>query len=125
MVMTGKKSLYVFGNNYLDFDSLSLRVAKLLGNKAKIVKCSSPDALLEADSHELTILDVVKNSKEPLLIRDVNKLKSRKIISMHDFDLAFFLKLMDEMGIKRKIKIIGIPSKGDEEALARTVKKWI
>ena len=46
-------------------------------------------------------------------------------MSLHDFDVAYFLKLMQEMGINKKIKIIGIPAKGNSKIIAEKVENMI
>jgi len=121
--------LYVFGNEYLEQDSMARKVAKHLQKLIKnieVVHCRSPDDLLSED--DIIILDVVKDIKEPVLVEDIGKLKTGKIISMHDFDLGFFLKLIDKIGIKKNIKIVGVPSEGNPEIIARNITrkmKWL
>jgi len=50
--------LYVFGNEYLEQDSLARKVASYLDD-VELVHCRSPDELLEAEG-EIIILDVAK-----------------------------------------------------------------
>lgn len=119
------KDIYVFGNEFLEFDNFALEVAKALDKKFNIIRCTSPDDLLSSDDGKIVILDVVKGARKPMLIEDVSKIKSKNMLSLHDFDLGFFLNLMKEMGIKRKIKIIGIPDKGNAAKTAVEVKKWV
>lgn len=116
------KKLYVFGNEYLEDDKLSREVSGYLGD-CEIIHCRSPDELLEAEEDEILILDVVKNIEEPIIIDNINQLKINKMMSLHDFDVAYFLKLMQEMGINKKIKIIGIPTKGNSKTIAEKVER--
>lgn len=118
------KNLYVFGNEYLPIDNLAFKVADLLKN-VNIKKCFSPEVILESDDKEILILDAVKNIESTRIIDDVSKLKSNKMMSLHDFDLGFFLKLMSTMGPKRKIKIIGIPMNGNPGKIAKEVQPWL
>lgn len=118
------KTLYVFGNEFLRDDCFAGIVSENLKDKFSIEHCRSPDDLLEAKGN-IVILDVVKNTKEPILIDDVSKIKTRSLVSLHDFDLGFFLNLMEGMGINKKIKIIGIPMKGNAKEIAKKVEKWI
>jgi Ni,Fe-hydrogenase maturation factor len=117
------KSVYVFGNEFIEGDGFARQVASELTG-VTIVHCKSPDDLLDADD-EVIILDVVKGGSDPIIITDIAKLKTRKIISMHDFDVGFFLSLMKEMGMERKVKIIGIPERGNAREIAQKVKLWI
>jgi len=120
-----KKILYVFGNEYLKNDSFAKKISKIIANKIKVVLCTAPEILLESNEKEIIILDVIKNIKKIIIITDISKIKTSKIISLHDFDLGFFLKLMKEMKINKKIKIIGIPCKGNAAKIAKEVEKCI
>lgn len=115
------RTLYVFGNEYLKDDAFAKQVAKSL-DKVNIIPCTSPEDLLDAKEKEILILDVVKNIKKPIIIKNVSQIKERNIISLHDFDLAFFLKLMNKLGLNKKIKIIGVPSKGNIGKIAKEVE---
>mgnify|MGYP001590163886 CR=1 FL=1 len=119
----GLETVYVFGNEHISQDNFALQVAKKI-RKRKIRHCYSPEEIFE-DNKPAVIIDVVKGAKKPLLIDDVSALKTRKILSMHDFDLAFFIRLMEEMGINKKIRIIGVPERGDAAKAAKEVLKWI
>ena len=115
--------LYVFGNEYLEYDSMARKVAGYL-NDVELVHCRSPEDMLEAEG-QINILDVVKDIKEPMIITDVAQLKTRKLISLHDFDLGFFLNLMENLGLSKGIKIIGIPMTGNEQMIAEKIGGWI
>ncbi len=119
------KKLYIFGNEHLEDDRLSRDIGRLLSKKFKVVNCRSPDELLEAEEDEILILDVVKGIKEPIVIKDIKQIKTNKMLSLHDFDVGFFLNLMKEMKINKKIKIIGVPSKGNIKDIAKEVEACI
>ncbi|MFH1916216.1 MAG: hypothetical protein ABIJ21_03050 [Nanoarchaeota archaeon] len=116
-------TLYVFGNEYLAEDSLAALVARQFKD-VQLVYCKSPDDLLDAGD-EMAIIDVVKGISDPILITDVDQLKTRNLMSLHDFDLGFFLNLLKGMGMEKKIKIIGIPEKGDAKSMYEQVRAWI
>lgn len=114
------KKLYVFGNEHLEFDAMAKTVAEKLKG-VEVVHCRSPDDLLDVEG-EIVILDVVKDILKPIVITDIEQIKTRNMLSLHDFDLGFFLNLLEEMGEGKKIKIIGIPDQGDVEEIARKVE---
>jgi len=119
------KHLYVFGNEYLESDSFAKEMAEELKEKARITCCTTPDLLLDAEEEEIIILDVIKNVKETTVITDAAQLKINKLVSMHDFDLAYFLELMKQMGMAKKIKIIGIPESGDKKKIVKEIIKYL
>jgi hypothetical protein len=117
------KKIYVFGNEYLENDNFAGKVAGQL-HDVELVYCRSPDELLEAEG-DITILDVVKNIKEPMMISDVSRLKVNNMMSLHDFDLGYFLNLMRELDMNKNIKIIGIPMNGIARDVAEKVDLWL
>ena len=121
--LIGVSSVYVFGNEYLEGDSLAREVASYLVG-VDVVHCRSPDDLLDAPD-DLTLLDVVKGVDAPLLIEDCSVLKTRGLVTMHDFDLAFFIALLGELGVKKNIRIIGVPPVGDARLFAKEVSRWL
>ena len=110
--------LHVFGNEYLKEDSFATEVAEYVD--AEIVSCRSPDELLDAEG-PVRILDVVKDAESVRLITP-ERVKAQGMLSLHDFDLGFFLKLMKEMGMEKEIKIIGIPQRGNPQSIAKEVE---
>jgi len=109
--------VYCFGNEFLENDTLAKEIAdEIQIEGVEFVKCDSPDDIvLEQD--EIIILDVVEGIEKVILIEDIDQLKDNEIFSLHDFDLSFFLQLMEKIGQINKIKIIGIPMKGDKEEI--------
>lgn len=120
-------TVYVFGNPYLEEDNLAYRVAKHLENTEGVTlfRCRSPDSLLDHHEGPLVILDVVKDTDQPVRITNIKQLKTRSMVSLHDFDLGFFLHLLQEMGLLDEVTIIGIPQHGNPEQLAAQVKAWL
>lgn len=121
--------ILTFGNPYLKDDSLAVRVADLLVRDRiqgiEVVKCISPDELLNYFDREFVILDVVQGAKDVIMIDDIDRLQSGMTVSLHDFDLGFFLKLMKETGRMESIRIIGVPQEADIEDVKVKVKKKI
>ena len=110
------KKIYVFGNEFLEEDSFAKKIADRLEGY-EFIKCDDPSQIL--GEKDLVIMDVVRGIDDPQLLT-VDQLKDREIVSGHDLDLQFFLKLLDQLG-DLKVKIIGVPVKGDEEEIVQKV----
>ena len=114
--------ILVFGNEFLEQDSMAKRLADEIGSD-KFVKCDRVEDILKYD--DFIIMDVVEGIDKVMIIDDVNKLKANKLVSLHDFDLGFFLKLLKETGKLDKVKIIGIPQKGNLQEIKKQVMELI
>ncbi len=116
-----------FGNEFVDFDKLPLTLCKELKNKipnVDFVSCESPNEILDYSEYDkIFILDVVKGIKDISIIEDLDKLKERKLFTLHDFDLGLFLKVLDKIGKIKNLKIIGIPIGYDKNKAKRKIKK--
>lgn len=117
--------LLAFGNPYLNEDNLALHVADAIiaddVKEIEIVKCVSPEEVLNYTGKDFVILDVVRGITEVMAINDIDRLKANGMVSLHDFDLGFFLKLMKETGQIEKVDIIGIPQQGEVTAIKKKV----
>lgn len=114
-----KKTIHIFGNPLLDFDNLPIKlVPKLKKNFPEIdFVITDPSENLKPINGELIIIDTVEGIKKVVVIDDLEKIQTGKIFSLHDFDLAFNLKLLKKIGKLKKVKIFGVPMKGDEEEI--------
>jgi Ni,Fe-hydrogenase maturation factor len=120
------KTVLCFGNPYIENDSLAIAIAKEL--KIKDVKfeiCLNPQKILEYKNKNLYILDVVQGIHNVKLINNVDMLAKSKSLTPHDFDLAFFLKLMKQLGKINNICIIGMPMNYDKEKAKNEIKAII
>lgn len=117
--------IYCFGNEFLKNDSLAKEIAdEIKIDGVNFLKCDSPtDIVLE--EKEIIILDVVEDIDKTIIIDDINQLKDNKIYSLHDFDLSFFLQLMKKTNQINKVRIIGIPMKGNKENIKEDIIKII
>src|SRR3989344_836431 len=70
-----RKTLYVFGNEYLEQDNFAYAVAHYI-TRCTITHCRSPDFLLESQEKDIFILDVVKGIARPMIIRSADQLKT-------------------------------------------------
>jgi hydrogenase 3 maturation protease len=117
--------LLAFGNPYINEDSLAITIAdSIIKDKIKgleVVKCISPEEVINYTDKDFYILDVVKDLEEVMIIDDIDRLKGEGMVSLHDFDLGFFLKLMKKTGKLDKVNIIGIPQQGDIKSIKEKV----
>lgn len=118
------KTIYVFGNTFIKEDSFAFQVSKALRG-VKTVHLDMPEQLFDLKDKRIIILDVVANATSPLIIQDLTQLDAPHLVSLHDFDLGFYLALMQKMGIQKNIKIIGVPPQGDLQKIAHQVNTWI
>ena len=109
-----------FGNEFWRSDSL----AKQIGDEMGFEMCDNPADILKYADDEVVIIDVVKDLKEVKEL-SIDLLKTSPSVSAHDFDLCFYLKLMEGVGRVKDIRIIGIPMFGDKEEIKKKIKKII
>jgi len=118
-------TVFCFGNEYLEIDSM----AKEIGSKLKldVVMCNSPEEMFDKEPKApICILDVAEGIDRPMLLT-VSQLSTQKLFSLHDFDLAYFLKLMVEMGkVKEEdVRIVAVPMGGKAEEWIASVEKLL
>ena len=99
--------IYCFGNEFWKEDSAAKELAStLIFRGYDVVLAKSPDILFQ--EKEVVIIDVAKGISEPVIITDLGKLKTHRIVTAHDFDLANYIKLLSEVKAF-KATIIAIP----------------
>ncbi|MBU3924134.1 MAG: hypothetical protein KJ592_04405 [Nanoarchaeota archaeon] len=119
--------ILIFGNPLLKQDSLPIKLLP----KLKVIypniefKEIDPTENLEFEGPNLTILDTAIGINKVTLLTSLEKIKTNKIYSMHDFDLALNLKLLKKIGKLKDIKIIAIPSTITEEKAIQDISNII
>lgn len=106
------------GNEFIKEDSLAKEIANDISDEFEFINIKDSFELLDYFKNEesLIILDVVKDLKD-VKILGIDDLSQNKIISAHDFDAGFFLKLLGN----KEIKIIGIPTRGNFDKIKNKV----
>jgi Ni,Fe-hydrogenase maturation factor len=123
-----KTVVLCFGNEYVDFDKLPLTLSKELEKefpKIEFVNCETPNQIMDYVNYNIIILDIVKGIKKIQIIEDFDKIKTRKIFTLHDFDLGLFLKIIKKVEKIDNIKIIGIPMNYKKEKAKSEIKKLL
>jgi len=123
--MPRRTRVLVFGNPLLGDDSLPLRLLPKLRERfpsAEFVEFDPEDGLeKEAKRGALLIIDTVQGIRKVSLLteKDVGRLELCGRCSMHDFDLAWGLKILQKLGLLGEVRIIGVPARmGEKQALS-------
>lgn len=111
------KKLITLGNEFIENDSLAKKVGDLLKDNYEIIPIKDSFQLMTIlnETENPIILDVVQGLQEPKVIPTEN-LRNDSILSAHDFDAGYAIKLVD-----KPVKIIGIPMQGDENKIKSQV----
>jgi hypothetical protein len=107
------RTILVFGSER-DRQAWNL-VDELEGLGFSFIKSNRPDDVLLA-KNEILIMDVTKGIDRPLVF-GIDDIKKRKPLTLHDFDLGFFLRLMKDSDIIDAAKIIGVPELCSSETI--------
>lgn len=103
--------IYVLGNPLLREDSLPLKLIPKLKEYFSYINFVEFDPTENFPEEEnLVILDSIINIDKIEIIKDINKIQSNSSYSLHDFDLAFNLKLLKKLNKIKDVTIIGVPS---------------
>lgn len=115
--------ILILGNEIIPEDSLAKKLGEKLKKDFEVINVKDSFQLMsllnENNEGEIILLDVVKNLQEVKVI-GVDDLKNDSILSAHDFDAGYVLKLID-----KDFKIIGIPQRGNDEEILGEVKGLI
>jgi hypothetical protein len=125
--MKKKKTIYIFGNPLLPFDSIPIELKKDLEDSLPNFEfiIQDPNENLKPDNKELTIIDTVEGIDKIMIFTDIDKIENSPKYSMHDFDLGFNLKLLQKIGQLKKVTIFGVPMEIKKQAALKQLVKLI
>lgn len=116
--------IIALGNEHIEADSLAINLAKEISKELdleiEIIQSTGEYLTATKDQKNLLIIDVAKDIKELTLINSIDKLQVSKITSLHDFDIAYYMKLQKELGEVKEIKIIALPIQIPKEHITKT-----
>lgn len=118
----------VFGNPNLSQDSLAFRLVPHLQKflpQAEFIHQDPQEQIMPLGESIWWIIDVVSNTSQVMLIENLDQLRNKRRVSMHDYDLSTELKLIKKIYPDITIKIIGVPSQGEVKKIAREVAQII
>lgn len=123
--ITTQIKILVFGNPIIKKDALAVNLIPELKKLFPEIQFTEfdPTENLHREKNPI-ILDVVEGLKEPRII-SLQELKTNKIYSMHDCDLAYNLMLLKKLNLAKNVTIIGIPTKGNKKEIIRKLSKLI
>ena len=125
-----KQTYLLFGNPLIEKDNLALKLLpklKKLFPKINFIECDSTENIEKYGKH-LNIIDVSPGIDEINTFnleneKNLEKLNTAKIFSMHDFDLGYNLKLLKKIGLIESAKIICLPMEMNEDKVLGKIKK--
>lgn len=123
-----KPIVYVVGNPLVPSDTMPLRLLSFLREALPSLDFQPFEPTRQDIPHnqDLTFIDTVQGLKEVCLLHGVESLMGPSgAYSLHDFDLAGQLLLMDKFGLLGHVHIIGVPSKGKIEIVGKGVVKQL
>jgi len=111
--------LIFLGNEFIEEDSLAKKIGESLQEDFDVVNIKDSFQLMsllnEFSSEEIILVDIIRGLKKAQIISS-DDLRNDSILSAHDFDAGYVLKLID-----KPFKIIGIPAKGNFEKIKEEV----
>ena len=122
------KTIYIFGNPLLEFDNMPIKLAPELKKRFPSINFIIQDPnenIKPSINGELIIIDTVMGIDKVIIINDIGVLETEKIYSMHDFDLAFNLKLLKKIGKLNKVTIFGVPPRLNKRTVLEQLSKLI
>lgn len=121
--------ILVFGNPLVEKDNLALKLLPKLQEQFPELEFKEADPTenleQETENKQLVILDVAEGIDNVFVFEDIDKLETIKSCSMHDFDLAYNLKVLKKMNLIDAVKIIAIPIGMKEENAFNEVSRLL
>ncbi len=108
-----KTTVLYFGNELVPEDRISIetvdRIMKELPG-VDFIHCRFPEDVVRYRKNKPFILDVARGIEEVTVIEDTENISTRRVSTLHDFGLSFFLKLFEKTEPGFRVKIITIPA---------------
>lgn len=122
-----KNKILVFGNMFVNQDSLPLKLLPKLKKEFPEIEFKEFDSVedLQTEGKNLLIIDSVLGIKRVQLIKNIESITTEKFYSLHGFDLGQSLKLLKKLNMIDEVKIFGVPVKMKEGEAFLQLKKLI
>jgi hypothetical protein len=117
------KTIFIFGNQELEMDSLPLRILPELRRAFSSIHFEIKDPNEEWGVPEkLIIIDTVVGIKKVKIFEDLDSFDSAPRMTMHDFDALANLRYLKKLGKLKEVKVIGVPSDMSESEALESVR---
>jgi len=125
--MSSVTTVTVFGNPIEPTDNLAVKLVPELERRFKNIefKIEDPTESLEPAGDPWIILDVAQGIEDVTVIDNLKDLERVRGTGAHDYDVYMELRLKEKLGQLPKLKIILVPSDGDEEKALEAVSSTI
>jgi Ni,Fe-hydrogenase maturation factor len=122
-----KLKILVFGNTLLKNDRLPITMMEELQKEFPDIEFREFDTVedIHKEGRSLYIVDTVEGIEHVITITRIDQLITNKIYSVHDFDLAYNLKLLKKADMIENVMIFGIPMAMKKGQALRELKKII
>lgn len=101
--------IFVVGNSLLEEDNLPVKLLPKLRTHFPEIEFIEWDPTENIpQENPLILLDTVQGIEGVHMFEDLDEFKKHKLVSPHDYDLLFELKLQKKLGKLEKIVIIGL-----------------
>ena len=122
-----KKKVLYFGNETVPSDRAAIEAVNRIEESLPgidFIHCNSPEDIMRYGGEDFFVLDVARGIKKITIFSNPDLIKERKINSLHDFDLGFFLKLLKKLK-ENEFRVIAIPQeKNCDQELTNILKSY-
>jgi hypothetical protein len=112
------RTVFYSGNPLVESDSIAARLASRLKREFPMIEFRELEPT-ESFSGDVSVIDCASGINEVKLVTDLAKLETSRPSGLHDFDLAWNLKLMQKLGIVKNVRIYAVPNIDDELAFGQ------
>lgn len=117
-------TIFIFGNEDLDFDALPLKILPKLRKRFAKIDFVTQDPNEEWEiPDDLVVIDTVMGIKDIQVFDDLKYFEKSPQVSMHDWDALTNLLFLKKLGKIKKIKIIGVPEELSEKQALKEIEK--
>lgn len=126
--MKKSRVMYVLGNEVEPLDKMPIKLFPHLRKMFPQITFQRLDPTEELpvnEPEEFILIDTVMGISKVEMINDLNHLSLSPRVTLHDYDLPLSLGLAKKLGKIKKVTIIGVPPKGNQEVVLKEIIQTI